>query len=170
MKSCKRLQELVENAALADTSMALYPVTDQVVLAGQPEPDDWRRLAEDGFELVINVRSDPERAAQQAESARAAGLDYVHLNVPAYELETPHLQQFQETLAGANGGRVLLHCRTASRVALMWMLNRITNEGWSQEQAEAELAEAGYLEDDMEVFRFCTEDYMEREAPTEFAL
>jgi hypothetical protein len=52
----------------------------------------------------------------------------------------------------------------------MWMLNRITNEGWSQEQAEAELAEAGYLDDDMDVFRFCTEDFMEREVSTEFAL
>ena len=41
---------------------------------------------------------------------------------------------------------------------------------WTQEQAEQELQQAGYEEDDMEVFRFCTEDFLEREATLELIL
>jgi hypothetical protein len=38
----------------------------------------------------------------------------------------------------------------------------MVNEGWTQEQAEAELRNAGYGEDSMDTFIFCTEDFFER--------
>ncbi len=142
--------------------MVEFPVTDQVVLAGQPQPDDWQRLAQRGFSTVINIRSDPERAAAQAKKAEAAGLHYAYLNVPAYEMEPEHIEAFNNVLNGVNHGKILIHCRTASRTGLLWLLNRVTNFGWSREQAEAELEAAGYDEDAMDVFSFCAEDFFER--------
>jgi uncharacterized protein (TIGR01244 family) len=168
--NCQRLQERVNAPLLADSELIAYAVTDQVVLAGQPEPEDWQRLVQDGYDLIINMRSDPERAAVQAQRAQAAGLKYSHLQVPAYELEAEHVHAFQNTLTSANGSKVLVHCRTASRVALMWMLHRMINEGWTQSEAEKELENAGYGGDDMDVFRFCTEDFLEREATLELYL
>lgn len=162
MSSCQKLQAHVRAPLLADSPLLTYQVTDRVVLAGQPEPDDWARLARHGVALIINVRSDPQRAAAQAQSAAAAGLAYVHLNVPAYELETEHVAAFEQALQQADAGTIVVHCRTASRVALLWLLRRMLHDGWSQTAAEAELAAAGYQDDDMEVFRFCTEDFLER--------
>lgn len=165
IQRCTKLEEAVTTPILtAQTAVPLYPISDQFVMAGQPQPDDWRRLAADGFDLVINIRNDPQRAAVQAESARQAGLDYVHLPIPAYELEGPHLAEFNQlmTTALAERRKVLLHCRTASRTALLWLLKRQIHDGWTQAQAEAELAAAGYTDDDLEVFQFCSEDFFER--------
>ncbi len=168
--NCKKLRKRVSAPLLADSELISYQVSDTVYLAGQPEPEDWQRLADQGFKLVINVRSDPERAAAQAKSAEAHGLNYIHLQVPAYELESEHIQAFHDALTQEPDGKVLVHCRTASRVALMWMLHRMVQDHWTQEQAESELQEAGYNEDDMEVFRFCTEDFLEREHMLELKL
>lgn len=162
MQSCTKLQELVNDADIDQTSMPEYTINECVVLAGQPQPEDWQRLRQRGFDLVINMRSDPERAAVQAKNAEAAGLRHLHLPLPTYELERPHIADFHNTLAQLNGDKVLIHCRSASRTALLWMLNRIVYEGWTQEEAEAELRAAGYDEDSMEVFTFCSQDYFER--------
>lgn len=145
-----------------DGSLIRYPVTDTVLLAGQPEPDDWAHLVAQGFRHVINIRSDPERAAVQARNAEAAGLHYTYLPLPAYELEAEHLAHFNAALADAGDEKVVIHCRTASRVALLWMLRRMISEGWSQDGAEQELRAAGYDDDAMETFQFCSEDFFER--------
>ena len=142
--------------------MVEFPITEQVVLAGQPQLDDWQKLARRGFSTVINIRSDPERAACQAKKAKAAGLNYIYLEVPAYEMEPEHIDAFDNVLNNVDHGKILIHCRTASRTGLLWMLNRVSNFGWSREQAEAELQAAGYDEDAMDVFSFCAEDFFER--------
>lgn len=144
--------------------MVEYPISDRVVLAGQPQPEDWPELVHRGFGTIINVRSDAGRAVYQAQQAQAAGLVYLHLPLPVYELEQEHLATFNQVLRNTNHGKVLLHCRTASRTALLWLLNRVVYEGWSQEQAEAELRAAGYDDDAMSTFRYCAEDFFERAA------
>lgn len=142
--------------------MIEYCISDTIVLAGQPEPADWEPLVQRGFRHVINIRSDPERAAVEERNATAAGLNYIYLPLPAYELESEHLAAFNEVLAALNGEKTLIHCRSASRTALLWMLKRIVHEGWNEESAEAELRAAGYGDDSMETFTFCAEDFFER--------
>lgn len=142
--------------------MIEYTITEHIVLAGQPEPADWTPLVARGFRRVINIRSDPERAAVEGRNATAAGLHYEHLPLPAYELDAEHLETFRATLDAANGDKTLIHCRTASRTALLWMLHRVMHAGWTQAQAEAELRAAGYDDDSMDTFTFCAEDFYER--------
>ena len=156
---CTTLQAYVEAGR---SQMILHPLSEDIVLAGQPQPDDWARLLESGFDLVINMRSDPERAVVQAQNAQAAGLNYLHLPLPAYELEAEHIAYFYNLLQKQAGRKLFIHCRTASRVGLIWLLMRITHYGWTQAEAEAELTEAGYDADDLETFDFCASDYLER--------
>ena len=59
--------------------MVEFPITEQVVLAGQPQLDDWQKLARRGFSTVINIRSDPERAACQAKKSESGRLE-LHLS------------------------------------------------------------------------------------------
>jgi uncharacterized protein (TIGR01244 family) len=140
-----------------------YSLDERLTLAGQPQPDDWAQLAAEGYQVVINMRSDPARAATQQQNAEAVGLRYIHLPLPAYELEAEHLATFHAVMQ-AQVGRVFLHCRSATRVALMWLLERIVYNGWEQERAEAALRAAGYGEDAMETFAFCAAEYVERVA------
>lgn len=139
-----------------------YAVTDQVLLAAQPQPDDWQRLAQQGFRTVVNIRSDPERAAAQAQTARAAGLDYIYAPLPVYDLAAEHIAEFARIIDNPDHGKLFIHCRSATRVGLLWMLYRIEQQGWSFKQAHLELQAAGYDEDSLETFDFCATDYLER--------
>lgn len=154
---CTALQHQTEAAGLRS-----YQVTPDVLLAAQPQPDDWAALAAAGYQTVLNIRSDPERAAAQAERARAAGLRYIHAPWPAYTLEAAHIADLAAIVEAAETGRLVFHCRSATRVGLMWMLYRRLRQGWSPEQAEAELRAAGYDDESMETFDFCAADFFER--------
>ena len=154
---CAALQERMATAALHS-----YTVTPTVLLAAQPQPDDWQRLAEAGIQTVLNIRSDPARAAVQGANAEAAGLRYIHAPWPAYELNPEHLAEFAALVEAPETGAVCIHCRSATRVGLLWMLYRMEHCGWSREDAEAELRAAGYDDDSMETFAFCADDYFDR--------
>ncbi|HMO56588.1 MAG TPA: protein tyrosine phosphatase family protein [Roseiflexaceae bacterium] len=150
-----------ETGADRRAELIRYTIDDRLTFAGQPQPEDWAALAAEGFDTVINMRSDAERAAMQQQSAVAAGLRYIHLPLPVYELEPQHLAEYHELLAAQNG-RVLLHCRSATRVALMWLLDRVVYDGWSRERAEQALRDAGYGASSLETFSFCADDYFDR--------
>ncbi|WP_129670865.1 protein tyrosine phosphatase family protein [Candidatus Chloroploca sp. Khr17] len=158
---CGNLQTQTEGAALRS-----YAVTPDVLLASQPQIEDWAKLVEQGYRTVINLRSDPERAAEQGRNAEAAGLRYLHTPWPAYELEPEHVEELAAIVENPETGRLVFHCRSATRVGLMWMLYRQQHHGWTREQAEAELRAAGYDDDSMETFGFCADDYMDRVAET----
>jgi uncharacterized protein (TIGR01244 family) len=157
--------QCTDQPATNRASFIRYDISSELTLAGQPQPADWEAIAAEGFGVVVNMRSDAERAAMQQQRAEAAGLRYIHLPLPAYELEPEHLAIYHDALA-AQQVRVLLHCRSATRVALMWLLDRVVYDGWSREQAEAALRAAGYGESAMETFSFCADDYFERAGAT----
>ncbi len=154
--------------ALADHAAAApplsYDVTPRVRLASQPAPDDWARWAAEGFDTVLNLRRDADRAAAQAAAAEAAGLRYLHRPWPAYDLTRAHVDDFAAIVAAPDTGRLVFHCRTASRVGLIWLLYRQIHHGWSREQAIAELRAAGYDDEAILTFDFCADDYFERGA------
>jgi uncharacterized protein (TIGR01244 family) len=152
----------LQTAAPAQPTMVEYVISDRIVLAGQPQPADWSNLVRRGFNTVINIRSDPDKAALQARAAEAAGLRYIYLPLPAYELGPEHLATFNEVINRAGYGKILFHCRTATRTGLLWLLKRTSYDGWSQAQAEAELRAAGYDDEAIETFQFCAKDYFER--------
>jgi uncharacterized protein (TIGR01244 family) len=155
--SCDALQIQTEHAPLHS-----YRVTERVLLAAQPQPADWADLAAQGYTTVLNIRGDAGRAAVQRANAEAAGLRYIHAPWPAYELEPEHLAEFATLLEAPETGRLVFHCRSATRVGLIWMLYRMIHQGWSREQAEAELRAAGYDAESMETFEFCADDFCER--------
>lgn len=146
----------------AEVGTVAYQVGERVLLMGQPAPEEWGRLRQWGATHVLNIRRDPERAAQQAQAAHRAGLTYSHCPFPAYELEPHHLQEFHARVRAADGGKVVIHCRSGTRAALLWLLTRTEVDGWTPARAEAELRGAGYGEETMETLAVCLQDYEER--------
>jgi len=141
-----------------------FDVTPSVRLAGQPRAADWALWAREGFDTVLNVRRDPARAASQAASAEAAGLRYLHRPWPADALEPEHVAAFAALVEAPDTGRLVFHCRTASRVGVMWVLYRHIRCGWTREAALHELRAAGYDAESIEVFDYCADDYLARAA------
>ena len=150
-------------AALADRSATAppqsYDVTPTIRLAAQPQPEDWSRWAAEGFRTVLNLRGDGARAAEQAHTAEAAGLRYLHRPWPAYELDRAHIDAFADIVEAPDTGRLVFHCRTASRVGLIWLLYRQLRHGWTRDEAIAALRAAGYDADADETFDFSSYDY-----------
>jgi uncharacterized protein (TIGR01244 family) len=157
---CGPLQESLQDKVAGQTSTVEYRVGHSVVLAGQIQPDDIPKLARQGVRTIVNLRRDPGRSTVEQRNVEALGLTYIHLPLPAYELQPQHLTAFQQAIEDKEG--LYIHCRSGTRVALLWMLHRMFNEGWSREDAEAELRTAGYDRESMEVFDYCTTDYVER--------
>lgn len=139
-----------------------YELTPKVLLAGQPQVEDWAELARAGYTTVLNLRGDAERAAGQARKAEAAGLRYLYRPWPAYELEREHIDELAAIITAPETGRLVFHCRTATRVGLMWLLYRQLHQGWTRAQAVAELVAAGYDSDALETFDYCADEYFER--------
>ena len=84
-------QEHQMAAAQNGHNLTTYAITDLLVLGSQPGPTDWAKLANSGFDTVLNIRQDPQKAAVQAKLAEAVGLKYIHLPLPAYELDPEHV-------------------------------------------------------------------------------
>ena len=90
----------------------LRQVDERVYASAQPEMEHYDALADEGFELVIDmrrhVRSDPKRDDEG--ELRALGLDYLH--VPIHDGRAPDPDSVDEVVSAIEGidGKVLLHC------------------------------------------------------------
>lgn len=153
--------------SLTSLSFPVYFVGDGVMLAGQPKPSEWRLLAQQ-YHTVINIRSDPARAEVQRGVIEAAGMQQIYLPLPR-ELEAEHLQAFAEMVERGQADGLIVHCRTASRTALIWMLYRLLYHNWSEEQARDELLQAGYEAERIAHFTLFVRQYMQHMAK-EFAV
>lgn len=96
-------------------------IDDRVAVGPQPSPADLRRLAERGFRSVVNLCTFNERGpgmdpAEEAEQARACGLEYRHLPVSAEAMVPKVLDDFSEEVQRLPTP-VFVHCREGRRSA-----------------------------------------------------
>jgi len=105
MTDCEVRQTTIQDQNAVKADLLQYHLTKRITLAGQPQPEDWTQLVVEGYTFVVNMRSDSERAAIEEQNAVNAGLRYLHLDLPAYELEEDHLAQFNRVLNEAGNGR-----------------------------------------------------------------
>jgi rhodanese-related sulfurtransferase len=117
----------------------------ELLLAGQPSAEALRALAADGLELVIDLRR-PEEGRDFDEPAlvRELGLEYAN---PAFggpeTLTDGTFDAVRELLAAHEKERVLLHCRSATRVGAVWVASRVLDDGVAWEEALAEARRVG---------------------------
>ena len=106
--------------------------------AGQPSPEALRRLKEQGFRTVINLRTESEPGVkEEAEIVKAQGLNYVWVPVTAASFSQQQVDQVAKALDDPQAGPVLFHCGSASRVGAVWTVIQ-TQRGKSYEEAESE--------------------------------
>ncbi|HQR39026.1 MAG TPA: tyrosine-protein phosphatase, partial [Blastocatellia bacterium] len=122
-----------------------FGIVDGHIFRGeQPGADEYGELKSLGITTVIDLRNDAESFARP--SAEAAGLKYV--NIPLDSKGTPDdasTARFLATVKAANGDKIYVHCaggrhRTGSMIALY----RMTVDGWSADQAFAEMKAFDY--------------------------
>ena len=114
-------------------------VNDHIYRGGQPEGDDYRKLAAIGINTIVDLTVDNERAAKAA--ANAAGLRYI--NLPMKSKDYPKkdaAKRFLDIVDNPENGVVYVHCAGGRhRTGAMIAVYRMSVDGWNLDRAYQEM-------------------------------
>lgn len=121
------------------TTLPRYARIDPLIAtAGQPSEAELQRVAQAGYDCVINLgfHDDPRYSLpDEAGTVRALGMDYIHIPVPFAAPDLSQLQAFSEAMRQHATQPVFIHCFHNKRVPVFVALYRIRCLGWDPAQA-----------------------------------
>jgi len=108
---------------------------------GATAPSAMAELKTNGFATVLNLRLATEPGAEidaSRAAAEAAGLKYIHLPFDAASPDPALVDDFLAAVPNEENEPVYIHCHSATRVAALWMIGRVLEDGWSLDEAREE--------------------------------
>ena len=129
--------EKLERAGLPN----LGKVSDTLYRGGQPEEAGYDALKELGVEIVVNLRDEGPSISAERKEVESRGMRFVSL--PWGALSKPdnaEVAEFLQLLRDNPDKSVYVHCkRGAERTGVMVSAYRMSQQGWTPEQALAEM-------------------------------
>src|SRR5688572_10798347 len=104
--------------------------TERLHTAGQPDAATLATLAEQGFELVVNLAPPNNQGAVPEEGKLVAEDGPTYINIPV-NWQKPTIEDFELFSAVMNGARdrkVLVHCQLNMRASAFTFLYRVVHE------------------------------------------
>jgi len=119
----------------------LHQVSEGLYRGAQPTRAGIRELSKLGVRTIVNLReNDTDKAGLKGTS-----FAYERIPMTAFFPKDRDVVRFLRIVADANGAPVFLHCkRGADRTGMMAAIYRIAVQGWSKEQALAEMTRGGF--------------------------
>lgn len=116
-------------------------ISDRLLTAGQPTPDELRQAAADGWEVVINLaRPDSDGAFEgEGDLCRSLGMEYVSIPVVWEKPTADDLLRFFAAMEQHRDKRILAHCAFNMRVSVFLYLYRVMKLGMVEETAREDL-------------------------------
>jgi uncharacterized protein (TIGR01244 family) len=116
-------------------------LTESIATAGQPTEGQIAAIAENGYEVVINLGLADAEYALKNEGAlvRARGMQYIHLPVIWERPTKLDLEQFFKVMEANQDKKVFVPCAANMRVSVFMALYRIIRLGWPSEKAFEEV-------------------------------
>jgi len=119
----------------------LYRVSDDLYRGALPTTQGLQELKKLGVRTVIDLRESDDNQAKMAE----LGLIYEHIPMTAFHVKDDHVVQFLRIAGDPGRAPIFVHCqRGADRTGLMCAIYRIAFQGWTKEQAIAEMTQGGF--------------------------
>ena len=117
----------------------LGKVNDNYYRGSQPIADQFIELKKLGIKTVIDLRQDSLK--ESANWARAAGLQYINIPLTTKRAATAEqTEYFLQLVNDQANWPVFVHCKGGRhRTGEMTAIYRITNDGWTAEQAYGEM-------------------------------
>lgn len=108
-----------------------------IATAGQPSEEEIARIAQAGFQLVINLALTHSSYAleDEAGAVKAHGMSYVHIPVSWENPQRADLEIFFSVMDACQGKKIFIHCAANMRVSVFMALYRILKLGWTYQQA-----------------------------------
>ena len=120
---------------------AFLPLGEKVGTAGQPTPEQFTLIRQEGFGAVINLALATSPGAIPDEGALVTGLgmDYVHIPVEFSAPQQEDLRQFFAAMDRLGDKKVFVHCIANKRVSAFMFLYRVLKLGHTIADAEMAL-------------------------------
>lgn len=110
----------------------------QVAFGGSTADAAMPWLKDEGFACVINLRLANEEGVDigsARSAAEAAGLKYIHLPFDPRQPAPGLVDEFLSVVTRAENQPAYIHCRTATRVAALWVIGRVLVDDWAFDAA-----------------------------------
>ncbi|MEL0166671.1 MAG: dual specificity protein phosphatase family protein [Pseudomonadaceae bacterium] len=132
-------------AVPVDPQLRLYRMAPNLYRSALPDSGDLPTLQAQGITTVINFYQ------RNDDWLSGSNLTAVHEPLHADRVtDTDVIRVLREIRAGQQQGNVLIHCKHGqNRTGLMAAMYRIVFDGWSREQAMAEMLEGGFGEGEL---------------------
>jgi uncharacterized protein (TIGR01244 family) len=113
-------------------------VDDSCATGGQPDTDQLKMAAAEGFKTIINLATinPPYSLADEAGLVESLGMTYHHIPV---EWEAPaerDFAAFEAVMAQLPEGKTLIHCAANFRVTAFYALYALKHLDWTETQAD----------------------------------
>lgn len=114
----------------------LFRISDRLYRSAQPTAEGMWNLKKRGIVTVINLRS----FHSDRDEIGTTGLAYEHIYMKAWHPERKEAVRFLQIVTDSKRTPVLVHCQQgADRTGAMAAIYRIAVQGWSKEDAIAEM-------------------------------
>jgi uncharacterized protein (TIGR01244 family) len=114
-------------------------VDERIATGGQPTADQLRRVAAEGFRVVVDLLpAHAENALKEEDSlVTSLGMAYVHIPVEWGSPTGADFRAFERAMGDLPDGKVLIHCAANFRATAFFGLYAMKQLGWSAARAEA---------------------------------
>ncbi|QQE12075.1 dual specificity protein phosphatase family protein [Planctomycetota bacterium] len=118
-----------------------YRVSDVLYRCAQPDEKGMKALQEMGIKTVVNLRHNHDDEDEMA----GLGLRAERIRINTWDMEDDHVVAFLKIVRNEDNWPVVVHCQHgADRTGTMCAMYRIVEQGWSEEEALAEMTEGDY--------------------------
>ncbi|PZU96418.1 MAG: phosphatase [Pseudanabaena sp.] len=116
-------------------------ISDQIATSGQPTVDQFRLIADAGYEVVINLAlpTSDGAIANESEVVQMLGMEYVAIPVIWESPTVENLNQFLLVMDSRQNNRIYVHCAKNMRVSAFIYIYRCLRLHCPKEQAIADL-------------------------------
>lgn len=127
----------------------LHQVSPVLYRAAQPDASGltllnqkpWLTSAQTPIKTIVSLRA----GAPDADITPPVGVNYVQIDFDTWRVKEADVVQFLRIMNTPSMQPVLLHCKHgADRTGMMTALYRIINQGWSKNDAIAEMRQGGF--------------------------
>ncbi len=109
-----------------DEIRAYYLIDNTIATSGQPIAEQFLKIAEAGYTVVINLALTTSTYAlpNEREIVEAHGMTYVHIPVSWEEPQIEDVQKFFKVMQENSGQKIWVHCALNMRVSCFMYLYR----------------------------------------------
>jgi uncharacterized protein (TIGR01244 family) len=121
-------------------------VTPEFCTGGQPRPEHFAKLKNQGVKAVLNLRTPGEHRADEEKAAvEQAGLKYFNIPVVYREPADAQVDEFLKITDDPANRPMFIHCTAAIRVGGFWLIRRVVRDGMSWDAALEEARKVGLV-------------------------